>query len=258
MPASHHPSTTAAPRYCPLPSHSVRWHGVALAVLLGGVMAAPVVSAQSVRCHLTYAGASRSFTVPPAMCPDEVAPVLEGASFVFKVTNLVQPARKAGVDIEVFTRDRQDQLQPTHKAHYLAWEASTSQPGVPHGFTGQQTVRGIGYTQGLNYWCERLLDKPAVQRPCGADTPSTHALEPATESAVEASPVADVLATTPAVPPLSETSTPAAPPEEPIEPASASQPPVTAEITETPEQVLPFRFISPAGGVLVPVTPPLD
>lgn len=258
MPATPHRTVTAPQHPHQPPTRPGRWHGVALAALLvGGAALAPVASAQSVRCHLTYAGATRSFTVPPAMCPDEVAPVLEGASFVFKVTNLAQPARKAGVDIEVLTRDRKNRLQPTHKAHYKAWEASTSQPGVPHGFTGQQTVRGVGYSQGLSYWCERLLDKPAVLRPCGASSAAAPATLPA-----EAPPV-PVPAETPAVS-APETPAPAAePPAMPIavptEPAPVSQVPVALEMAAMPPgQVLPFHFISPSGGLLVPVMPQPD
>lgn len=255
MPATPHRTVTAPQHPHQPPTRPGRWHGVALAALLvGGAALAPVASAQSVRCHLTYAGATRSFTVPPAMCPDEVAPVLEGASFVFKVTNLAQPARKAGVDIEVLTRDRKNRLQPTHKAHYKAWEASTSQPGVPHGFTGQQTVRGVGYSQGLSYWCERLLDKPAVLRPCGGATPAALPAE---------APPAPVPAETPAVS-APETPAPAAePPAMPIavptEPAPVSQVPVALEMAAMPPgQVLPFHFISPSGGLLVPVMPQPD
>ena len=255
MPATPRRTVTAPQHPHQPPARPGRWHGVALAALLvGGAALAPVASAQSVRCHLTYAGATRSFTVPPAMCPDEVAPVLEGASFVFKVTNLAQPARKAGVDIEVLTRDRKNRLQPTHKAHYKAWEASTSQPGVPHGFTGQQTVRGVGYSQGLSYWCERLLDKPAVLRPCGGATPAALPAE---------APPAPVPAETPAVS-APETPAPAAePPAMPIavptEPAPVSQVPVALEMAAMPQgQVLPFHFISPSGGLLVPVMPQPD
>ena len=255
MPATPRRTVTAPQHPHQTLARPVRWRGVALAaLLLGGTALAPVASAQSVRCHLTYAGATRSFTVPPAMCPDEVAPVLEGASFVFKVTNLAQPARKAGVDIEVLTRDRKNRLQPTHKAHYKAWEASTSQPGVPHGFTGQQTVRGVGYSQGLSYWCERLLDKPAVLRPCGGATPAALPAE---------APPAPVPAETPAVS-APETPAPAAePPAMPIavptEPAPVSQVPVALEMAAMPPgQVLPFHFISPSGGLLVPVMPQPD
>ena len=255
MPATPRRTVTAPQHPHQPPARPGRWHGVALAALLvGGAALAPVASAQSVRCHLTYAGATRSFTVPPAMCPDEVAPVLEGASFVFKVTNLAQPARKAGVDIEVLTRDRKNRLQPTHKAHYKAWEASTSQPGVPHGFTGQQTVRGVGYSQGLSYWCERLLDKPAVLRPCGGATPAALPAE---------APPAPVPAETPAVS-APETPAPAAEPPAmpiavPMEPAPVSQVPVALEMAAMPPgQVLPFHFISPSGGLLVPVMPQPD
>lgn len=255
MPATPRRTVTAPQHPHQPPARPGRWHGVALAALLvGGAALAPVASAQSVRCHLTYAGATRSFTVPPAMCPDEVAPVLEGASFVFKVTNLAQPARKAGVDIEVLTRDRKNRLQPTHKAHYKAWEASTSQPGVPHGFTGQQTVRGVGYSQGLSYWCERLLDKPAVLRPCGGATPAALPAE---------APPAPVPAETPAVS-APETPAPAAEPPAmpiavPMEPAPVSQAPTALEMAAMPQgQVLPFHFISPSGGLLVPVMPQPD
>jgi hypothetical protein len=118
-------------------------------------------TAQPVKCHLSYGGAQRAFVVPPTQCAAATLTLVEGSSFAFKVLNLAG-SDAAGVTIETQTR-WDAQLQTTHKAQYQAWEANPTRPNTPYGFTGLQTVQGAGYTQPLQYWCERLL--PSAQAP---------------------------------------------------------------------------------------------
>lgn len=113
------------------------------------------VAAQPVKCHLSYGGVQRAFVVAPTQCAATPTPLVEGASFAFKVLNLAG-ADAAGVTIETQTRWNTE-LQTTHKAQYQAWESGPTRPNTPYGFTGLQTVSGAGYTQPLQYWCERLL-----------------------------------------------------------------------------------------------------
>jgi hypothetical protein len=138
-----------------------------LALAAVSLACAQAAWAQPVTCHLSYAGHTRAFTVRPAVCPQDMAPLVEGASFALKVINRALPAEQAGVTIETYT-DVAGQLQLTHRVHYEAWEAGTTHPGTAHGFTGRQTVQGAGYSQGLSYWCERLVAPPVEPRDCEA------------------------------------------------------------------------------------------
>jgi hypothetical protein len=114
-----------------------------------------LATAQPVKCHLSYGGAQRAFVVQPTQCAGAPVPLVEGASFAFKVLNLAG-GDAPGVTIETQTR-WDAQLQTTHKAQYQAWESGPTRPNTPYGFTGLQTVQGAGYTQPLQYWCERML-----------------------------------------------------------------------------------------------------
>jgi hypothetical protein len=125
---------------------------------------AGLAAAQPVKCHLSYGGAQRAFVVPPTQCPGSPPPLVEGASFAFKVLNLAS-GEAAGVTIETQTR-WDTQLQTTHKAQYQAWESGPTRPNTPYGFTGLQTVQGVGYTQPLQYWCERMLPATPPSATC--------------------------------------------------------------------------------------------
>lgn len=151
------------------PRHRHAWPARAVAGwVLSAVGGLTPAWSQPVTCHLSYAGATRAFTIAPVVCPQDEPPLVEGASFALRVTNRAWPQGQAGVTIETFT-DVAGALQVTHRAHYAAWEAATTRPGTPHGFTGLQTVQGAGYAQGLSYWCERLVAPPVAPRACGPD-----------------------------------------------------------------------------------------
>ncbi len=55
---------------------------------------AGVASAQSIQCHVSFAGATRTFTIAPVSQTDAVTPLLEGASFVLEVVNRLPPGAR--------------------------------------------------------------------------------------------------------------------------------------------------------------------
>lgn len=110
--------------------------------------------AQTVLCHVGWAGATRTVTIAPSAADEAPAPRLEGSTLAVEVVNRLPPAPGAGVTVRTLGR-WQGQPYLLHEAHYLP-----TAPAVgPHGFTGLQTVREPTRGHLLTYWCEHA---PAV------------------------------------------------------------------------------------------------
>ncbi len=126
-----------------------RWASVAAACCL-----ASGVGAQTIQCHVTFAGATRTFAVAPASHTDEVRPLLEGASFVMEVINRLPPDPGAGVKVRTYgVFSGEPYLM--HQAVFLP-ETSAN---PPHGFTGLQVIREPLRHHELAYWCERVAPR---------------------------------------------------------------------------------------------------
>jgi hypothetical protein len=123
-------------------------------VAFGLALLSGLANAQSVQCHLAYAGATRTFVVTPSTHVNEPATLVEGSSFVFKVLNRIPPVPGAGVRISAFGVFS-DAPFLLHEATYLS---TTAPGGATHGFTGLQLVREPLRHNELAYWCERLPD----------------------------------------------------------------------------------------------------
>jgi len=108
-------------------------------------------TAQPVRCHITFAGATRVFVIDPLVSVADVAtPLLEGASLALTVANRTPPAPGAGVTIRTYAIQN-NSTQLLHQAFYLPHASTTS----PHGFTGLQVIREPVRDREIAYWCER-------------------------------------------------------------------------------------------------------
>lgn len=148
MPSQHTPHPTR-------PSdtlHARAWRTGRLVGLVG-VLGACVNTgwAQAVQCHVTFAGASRSFMIEPAASlTGGVAPLLEGASLSMEVVNRLPPAPGAGVTVRTFGVSAGEPYL-LHQAFYLPDAPATG----PHGFTGLQIVREPLRQREIAYWCER-------------------------------------------------------------------------------------------------------
>lgn len=131
----------------------VRWRWPLRVAVLSALLAAGPALAQDVRCHLSYAGAQRSLTIPASRHTDEVPPQIQGASLDFQVLNRLPPEPGAGVQVRTFAH-----LNGTpwllHQATYLGLGGTG-----PHGFTGLQVVREPVRANELVYWCERVAER---------------------------------------------------------------------------------------------------
>jgi len=111
--------------------------------------AAPLSAASAVRCHIAFAGATRSFTIAPSAHTTAPEPLLHGASFVLEVLNRLPPEPGAGFKVRTLgTWGGQPVLL------HQAWFLHTGASGV-HGFTGLQVVREPARGHELSFWCER-------------------------------------------------------------------------------------------------------
>lgn len=112
-------------------------------------VSAPSAGAGAVRCHIAFAGATRSFTIAPTAHTTAPEPLLHGASFVLEALNRLPPEPGAGFKVRTFgTWGGQSVL--LHQAWYLHTAATGA-----HGFTGLQVVREPVRGHELSYWCER-------------------------------------------------------------------------------------------------------
>ncbi|MCM2479046.1 hypothetical protein [Serpentinimonas maccroryi] len=119
------------------------------AVAASSASAASATAAGAVRCHIAFAGATRSFTIAPTAHTTAPEPLLHGASFVLEVLNRLPPEPGAGFKVRTFgTWGGQSVL--LHQAWYLHTAATGA-----HGFTGLQVVREPVRGHELAYWCER-------------------------------------------------------------------------------------------------------
>lgn len=124
--------------------------GTAPAVAASSAGVASATAAGAVRCHIAFAGATRSFTIAPTAHTTAPEPLLHGASFVLEVLNRLPPEPGAGFKVRTFgTWGGQPVL--LHQAWYL----HTAATGL-HGFTGLQVVREPVRGHELAYWCERV------------------------------------------------------------------------------------------------------
>lgn len=114
------------------------------------VLALPL-QAQTVRCHLSYGGMTRTLHVPPTSCPQQVWPQVEGNSVSFKVVNAQAAGDTPRVTIDTQV-PRGERWALAHRAQFLA-SGTTPQP---HGFTGLQSLPIEAAEQELTYWCERV------------------------------------------------------------------------------------------------------
>lgn len=117
---------------------------------LAALWLATSLGAQTIQCHVTFAGASRTFSVPPTGHTDEVRPLLEGASFVLEVINRLPPEPGAGVKVRTYGVFSGEPYL-LHQALFLPNASASSL----HGFTGLQVIREPLRHQELAYWCER-------------------------------------------------------------------------------------------------------
>lgn len=110
--------------------------------------------AQTVSCHLAYAGFERTIRIPGVTQASEVPPQIEGPSFTFHVLNKTAPFEEAAVTISTYTHVNGHQ-RLMHQAIYRPAVEPVAAIDTPYGFTGLQVVQEPQHGREWRYWCER-------------------------------------------------------------------------------------------------------
>ncbi len=111
--------------------------------------------AQAIRCHMTYGGQTKAFTIAPVKNEWDAPVQAEGSYFIFRAINLVEPLDLAAVKVYVYANaDNGPRL--IHQGTWMAAETPASGTRRPHGFTGMHRVYEPLRDGELQYWCERL------------------------------------------------------------------------------------------------------
>jgi hypothetical protein len=144
MQAISHSALTAIARFALVP------------IFLGCLGAAN--ASESVLCHATYGGETRTLKATPVSSSYAVEPMSLGSYFQLRVVFQKQPADVAGIKIYTYA-DREPSPVIIHQASYpypprTQGHNGQKGRGTPFGFTGQQIVYEPIRDGELEYWCE--------------------------------------------------------------------------------------------------------
>lgn len=130
-----------------------------LAATLLAFLSAGHALAESVACHVTYGGETRSLVAEPVASPYSVGTTAFGSYLRVRLVFQTVPADQAAIKIYAFT-DRDEGMTPIHQATY----PYPPQPAGRYGFTGLHFVYEPVRDGELQYWCE-LVKTPPVAAP---------------------------------------------------------------------------------------------
>jgi hypothetical protein len=105
--------------------------------------------AESVLCHVTYGGETRSIEAQPVASPYGVAPVAIGSYFLFRIVFQMEPADLASIKLYTYA-DRDEGPVIIHQATF----PYPVRHAAVYGFTGQQWVYEPLRDGEMQYWCE--------------------------------------------------------------------------------------------------------
>ncbi len=140
---SHSPLTTIA-------------HFALVPIFLGCLGAAN--ASESVLCHATYGGETRTLKATPVSSSYAVEPMSLGSYFQLRVVFQKHPAELAGIKIYTYA-DREPSPVIIHQASYpypvkSVAPAGDFMQGTNSGFTGLNWVYETVRDSELQYWCE--------------------------------------------------------------------------------------------------------
>ena len=146
------PPDHEVPRSFPNQNRVGRWaFCVRQALAVASLATATHVAAQPILCHLSYAGAKRTLTIPAMTQAEDVDPQLQGSSFMFKVVNKATPFEEPVVRVSTYAMLGNEPFL-LHQASYRSAQARPAD--AAHGFTGLQAVQEPLRGNELRYWCE--------------------------------------------------------------------------------------------------------
>lgn len=140
------------PLAIPTNYRGVRWAlSIRLAIAVASLTTATHAAAQPILCHLSYAGATRTLTIPAITQTEDVEPQLQGSSFLLKVVNKATPFEEPVVRVSTYAVLGNEPFL-LHQASYRSAQARPAD--AAHGFTGLQAVQEPLRGNELRYWCE--------------------------------------------------------------------------------------------------------
>lgn len=135
------------------PTHRYRCLAAALLVAFSA-------HAETLVCHLTYGGETRSLQALPVDSPYAIPVHAIGSYFLFRMVFQNEPPDLAAIKLYVFA-NRDNGPLPIHQATHRYPPATTG--GAGYGFTGRNLVYEPIRDGELEYWCE--LSPPSGRKP---------------------------------------------------------------------------------------------
>jgi hypothetical protein len=136
---------------CRMPWHLKPLLGPMLGLLLTTASAS---QANTVACHLTYGGETRTIEAAPTTSPYSEVPIAIGSRLLFRLVNQAQAADLAAIKLYTYV-DRDEGPVLIHQTSYPLPPRTNDR----YGFTGLHFVYEPVRDGELQYWCE-LKDRP--------------------------------------------------------------------------------------------------
>ena len=122
-----------------------------IGALLLGAATAHAGAGETVACHVTYGGETRTVEARPTASPYTVAPVEFGSYLRFRIVFRSEPADLAG--IKLYTYADHDDVDGRPLIHQATYAYPPVHAGS-YGFTGLNHAYEPRYGLVLEYWCE--------------------------------------------------------------------------------------------------------
>jgi hypothetical protein len=122
-----------------------------LCAQLLGTASLHAAAAETVACHVTYGGETKTVEAQPTASPYTVAPVEFGSYLLFRIIFRSEPADLASIKLYTYAHhDDKDGRPLIHQATYAYPPINASR----YGFTGLNHAYEPRYGLVLDYWCE--------------------------------------------------------------------------------------------------------
>ena len=122
-----------------------------IGALLLGAATAHAGAGETVACHVTYGGETKTVEARPTTSPYTVAPIKFGSYLLFRIVFRNEPADLASIKLYTYAQHADVDGRPLiHQATYAYPPANAGS----YGFTGLNHAYEPRYGLVLEYWCE--------------------------------------------------------------------------------------------------------
>ena len=113
------------------------------------LVSAPIAQADTVACHLTYGGETRTVESAPTASPYAGVPTAIGSFFLFRIVFVREPADLARINLYTHADLGEAPIPLQHASHPYPVRNQDR-----YGFTGLQRIYEPKRESELIYWCE--------------------------------------------------------------------------------------------------------